>query len=105
MPSRKRIQGRARKAKAAAGGAASVREPWSQPGECRHGCTLHLPRDHVCNAFVETCYGEWDKAAAAGNNKVSDAIPDGMIIAFKKYPINDSGQERAKSRFLEDGVK
>mmetsp|Transcript_18440 Transcript_18440/g.44399 ORF Transcript_18440/g.44399 Transcript_18440/m.44399 type:complete len:236 (+) Transcript_18440:225-932(+) len=103
MPSRKRNQGRARKAKAA-GGAPSVREPRTQPseGRCRHGCTL--PPDHVCSAFVDTCYDEWNKAVAVGANGW-DALTDGMKLAIEKYPsVFANHREGARSRFLEDGV-
>jgi len=100
MPSRKRNQGRARKAKAA-GGAPSKREPQRQASECRHGCSL--PPDHVGNAFVETCYDESDKAFAYGANKWDD-IRDGMKLALEKYPLNKNDMDQAKSRFVEDGV-
>jgi len=101
MPSRKRNQGRARKAKAA-GGAPPTREPRPQPreGGCRHGCTL--PPGHVCNAFVQACYDEWDKAAAGTNMVV--AIQDSINLALKTRPIKESDFYQAKSCFVEDGV-
>jgi len=102
MPSRKRNQGRARKAKAA-GGAPYRMEPRPQTGEggCRHGCTLES--DHISNAFVGACYDEWDKGTVSNNPLVF--MQDGMNLALKKYPINRSDWDHAKSRFVEDGVK
>ena len=103
MPSRKRNQGRARKANAA-GSAPPASEPRPQPGEdwCRHDCSLSP--DHVCNAFVKTCYEEWNKGTAGTSTRLWGVIAASMDIATKKYPINESDVDQAKSRFLEDGV-
>ena len=125
MPSRKKLKGKARKAKAKATNefhnefrvfgrkvtSLETLAKYGSGGQCTHGLPLTLPIDHPCIQFDNTFTDEWMRQLGASKEDELSVLPaaDALQYANKIHPGviegNHFNQEIMKSYYVFSGIQ